>query len=563
MCIVCASANQSYLDTLDTHEWGCSNTATSSGTAEATVASAIGGVGTLDEMAEFLTTGFWGGQEYTWASDVITVNISGLEADAKQVAIWAMEAWEMVANITFELVTFGEDITVDDEYSGAYAYVPNSTDQSYVEGGVELNVNKNWSSEDKTIDSYWFQTYVHEFGHALGLGHQGHYDLSDPGSDLTFSNDSWQLSVMSYYSQNDNDTVDQVFGTVLGPQMVDIIAIQSLYGAPDSSSATSGNTTYGANSNVGNYLDDVFDWFETGDTSNTVDGNSVVYTLYDVGGTDTLDLNFLSDDTELNLNEETFSTIGDLTDIIGISRGTIIENAKTGSGDDRITGNAVDNIIDSGAGNDLIESGAGSDTVYGGDGYDRIYTGSSDDFVFGGSSTSDLRDVVYGGDGNDYLDGGYGNDLLVGGNGDDTLIGGFGVERLEGGSGNDVISGGAYSDLIFGGSGADFINGGFGHDRINGGDGADRFFHLGIADHGSDWIQDYDSQEGDVLMVQNSFSVDDFQVNYAETSDAGADGIDEAFIIYKPTGQILWALVDGGDQDEINIQIGTEIYDIA
>ena len=36
----------------------------------------------------------------------------------------------------------------------------------------------------------------------------------------------------------------------------------------------------------------------------------------------------------------------------------------------------------------------------------------------------------------------------------------------------------------------------------------------------------------------------------------------EAFVIYKPTGQILWALVDGGGQDSINLQIGGDTFDL-
>jgi len=35
------------------------------------------------------------------------------------------------------------------------------------------------------------------------------------------------------------------------------------------------------------------------------------------------------------------------------------------------------------------------------------------------------------------------------------------------------------------------------------------------------------------------------------TESAGAVGIAEAFVIYRPTGQILWALVDGAGQDSI------------
>jgi hypothetical protein len=36
----------------------------------------------------------------------------------------------------------------------------------------------------------------------------------------------------------------------------------------------------------------------------------------------------------------------------------------------------------------------------------------------------------------------------------------------------------------------------------------------------------------------------------------------EAFVIYKPTGQIMWALVDGQGQDQINIQIGSDTFDL-
>jgi hypothetical protein len=53
-----------------------------------------------------------------------------------------------------------------------------------------------------------------------------------------------------------------------------------------------------------------------------------------------------------------------------------------------------------------------------------------------------------------------------------------------------------------------------------------------------------------------------FQVNFAVTPGAGSGAVAEAFIIYKPTGQILWALVDGGDDAQIRLQIGPQIYDL-
>ena len=121
---------------------------------------------------------------------------------------------------------------------------------------------------------------------------------------------------------------------------------------------------------------------------------------------------------------------------------------------------------------------------------------------------------------------------------------------------------------MFGNAGDDFLNGGFGHDRINGGSGADRFFHLGIFDHGSDWVQDYDADEGDVLAFgQAGATLNQFQVNYTHTANAdgersGDDAVEEAFVIYRPTGQIMWALVDGGGQTEINIQLDGVVFDL-
>jgi Ca2+-binding RTX toxin-like protein len=97
---------------------------------------------------------------------------------------------------------------------------------------------------------------------------------------------------------------------------------------------------------------------------------------------------------------------------------------------------------------------------------------------------------------------------------------------------------------------------------VNGGTGADRFYHLGIADHGSDWVQDYSSAEGDRLVFGGAGVRSQFQVNFAQTQGAGAAGVDEAFVIYRPTGQILWALVDGEAQGAIVLDIGGQVFDL-
>jgi len=193
------------------------------------------------------------------------------------------------------------------------------------------------------------------------------------------------------------------------------------------------------------------------------------------------------------------------------------------------------------------------------------FDGTSGDDVFTGSVGADR---AIGGDGDDSQAGGYGNDLVYGQDGNDTIAGGFGSDDLRGQNGDDVITGSALSDLVYGGAGDDFVNGGFGYDRINGGTGADRFYHLGIFDHGSDWIQDYTAAEGDVLQFGDaSASRDDFQVNFDHTASpegerSGDDDVAEGFVIYRPSGQIIWALVDGAGQDQINLKIGGEVFDL-
>ncbi|MGF6863008.1 hypothetical protein ABIE69_003599 [Rhodobacteraceae bacterium MBR-64] len=223
-----------------------------------------------------------------------------------------------------------------------------------------------------------------------------------------------------------------------------------------------------------------------------------------------------------------------------------------GFGNDHIKGGMGDDKIYGDGGSDTLQGGGGDDQLFGGDGADQLNGGSGNDSINGGSGS----DLIFGGDGNDLLEGGDGNDIMYGMNGDDIIIGDFGSDTLIGQGGNDTIAGGAGADMIFGGAGDDILNGGFGNDRLNGGEGADIFFHEGVIDHGSDWIQDFSSGDGDVLFFgQVGATRNDFQVNYAETPNAGAVGTQEAFVIYIPTNQIVWALVDGAAQAELNLRI--------
>lgn len=250
----------------------------------------------------------------------------------------------------------------------------------------------------------------------------------------------------------------------------------------------------------------------------------------------------------------------------GTLPGNVVIGGETLVGDENgniLTGGAQDDIQRGYDGQDILRGNDGDDWLFGGDGADTLNGAAGNDVIRGGDSAMDLRDVVYGGDGDDDIDAGYGNDQIYGGDGDDTIEGGFGVDELIGQAGNDVLSGAAWSDLIFGGDGMDFLNGGFGFDRLNGGAGADRFFHLGIFDHGSDWVQDYSTDQGDVLVWGRGPATGaDFQINFASKANAGTTQDAEAFVIYKQTGQIIWALIDGAAQESIVLMVAGTSYDL-
>ncbi|PYE82248.1 calcium-binding protein [Pseudoroseicyclus aestuarii] len=274
---------------------------------------------------------------------------------------------------------------------------------------------------------------------------------------------------------------------------------------------------------------------------------------------------------EFEFADGTVWSLATMLDNIG-QRGSA-RSVTRSAGDDSLTGRdaMADNLSGAGGndilsglgGDDRLAGEAGADVVYGGGGSDILTGGTGNDRLYGGDVASDLRDTIYGEAGDDYIDGSWGNDLLQGGTGNDTVEGGFGADTVIGNEGADTLTGGAFGDELFGNDGFDFLNGGFGSDRLNGGAGGDRFFHLGVRDHGNDWIQDYDAREGDVLEYGGTANLSRFQVNYAETANAGAAGTAEAFVIDRATGEILWALVDGAAQEEITLRLNGQDYDLT
>jgi serralysin len=341
---------------------------------------------TLDEIADFLTTGFWGDGGRRWdisADNVITYNVMGLTSAGQTLARAAFASWANVTNLVFEEVTSGANITLDDNQSGAFA--GSSVSNGFITS-ASINIGIGWlNSYGTAIDSYSFQTYVHEIGHALGFGHGGAYNATATyGIDNLYENDIWSYTIMSYFDQ-----VDAQFGSyryVMGPSVADILAVQNLYGA--NTSFNTGNNVYGRNATAGSLYD--FAAYVT----------TPAFTIYDAGGSDTLDASGYSANQIINLNPEAFSSVGGLTNNITIARNVMIEAAIGGDGDDSMIGNASNNVLMGNAGADTLMGGAGSDILYGGAGNDMLIAdgpgvtidgGEGDDVILlGGTRLADI-----------------------------------------------------------------------------------------------------------------------------------------------------------------------------
>ena len=303
------------------------------------------------------------GSVYEYGTEKNT--FSPLTAAQQTAAIAALQSWANVANISVTPsangdIRFGFSQTSPftspsgGSYVVAYAYYPQGGTAS---GDVWINgYIKNTLFSNAVPVSKAYETLIHELGHGLGLKHPF---STSPRNSLVLPGalQSTKYTVMAYADLP--FAYDPATGNFTGqyanflpttPMLLDVAAIQSLYGA---------NLSYHAGNDV--Y---VFN-----------QGQSYYQTIWDAGGTDTIQWTG-TNGVEIDLRAGEFSQLGNpitfsggaavpaQLDTVAIAYNVIIENAIGGSGNDMLIGNDADNDLEGGTGNDILYGGPGDDIFF-------------------------------------------------------------------------------------------------------------------------------------------------------------------------------------------------------
>jgi len=148
--------------------------------------------------------------------------------------------------------------------------------------------------------------------------------------------------------------------------------------------ATTGTITFAAGSSTKTLtIDPTAD--TTVESDETVTLTLATGTGYTIGTTTALTGTITNDDAaSININLSNSKTL----------------NATGSTGNDRLTGNALNNTLIGGDGNDQLQGLGGNDTLQGGNGNDILTGGTGDDLLWGGN----------------------GNDMLTGGSGKDSYL---------------------------------------------------------------------------------------------------------------------------------------------
>lgn len=282
-----------------------------------------------------------------------TVGFAALNSTQEAIVRSTLQMFANVTNLAFKEVpdndvgsgTLRFGWTTGSPNEQSHSYMPGTNEKA---GDVWLNSAVQW--DGFTPGGYGWSTLLHEIGHTLGLKHP-----SDGAVTMPIAQDSYAYTLMSETADS-SSLGSWVNFEPTTPMLYDVLAIQSLYGT---------NTSY----NSGN---DLYTFEQ---------GESYFQTIWDGGGSDTIQWVGDTQGVTIDLREGHFSRLGnpltywseDFSDqwtggeTVAIAYGVVIEKAVGGGANDRLIGNDSDCTLQGGGGDDSLDGGNGSDTaVYSG-----------------------------------------------------------------------------------------------------------------------------------------------------------------------------------------------------
>lgn len=310
----------------------------------------------------------------------------------KQQARLAFDSFARLTELTFVEVGSTEEATLrlalypfEDLHMLGWAVPPGERVYGQPEGFVAFNIASSmWSREvggNLDVGGYGFITLTHEFGHLLGLAHPhdegggsspllpgvirdpdyspqgtlGFYELNQGVYTMMSYRDGWPAGPLP---EGDRMTPHD---WATGPMALDIAILQRKYGI---------NSDNGQAATLYDLLDSPIPGYGYTTIWNPAGGHTIRYQgEYDA----VINLQSASLEAEWG-GAGWMSFVKGVTGGYTIAHGTEVVNAISGSGDDALFGNALDNVFDPGDGDNMLHGNGGADVV--------LYDGSVFDYEF-------------------------------------------------------------------------------------------------------------------------------------------------------------------------------------
>jgi serralysin len=316
----------------------------------------------------------------------------------------------------------------------AWAYYPGYGNQYTRIAGDVFIADPDFNSSNNQLypGGYGLQTLNHELGHAIGLSHPGNYNFGDDTDgdgepdpinytgDAQYFQDGHQFTIMSYFDSYETGAQNVDWNVMRfiypsTPMVDDVFVIQQKYGA-DMTTRT-GNSTYGfnASSDVTNeamrfHANEMF----------------TIFTIWDAGGTDTLNLSGYYTDSYIDLREGAYSSAGGAGAYSAALAGDQLTLAQINA-NNAAAGLGARNarLYEIYFNGDYSDTNADGTTTLVNEGLSwREITGTGDEFLMEQNIGIAYGTVI------ENAVGGYGDDVLIGNQANNTLTGGAGADRF-------------------------------------------------------------------------------------------------------------------------------------